>query len=119
MKLRPRRYFMAIIKDKNRGNFQSAVEIFKISLGKCWNALQIFWGEKGKGLSLSGRSPFCRLSQVIEKSRRVCVARINLVPDARELPGVEIAGNEGSLPATRRPSYPDDRPFPHAVQPLK
>jgi len=55
--------------------------------------LEVFWGKKGKGLSLSWGSPFGGLPHIIEKGCRICIPLVQLVPKTRNLSGLKIAVN--------------------------
>jgi len=64
--------------------------------------VQIFWGKKGKGFSLSRYGSFSRMSQVIEKGCGICVFLIDLIPEARELVDIEVTCDESGLPTAGR-----------------
>jgi len=62
-------------------------------LGKSRDPLEILRSEEGERFPLSGsRLPGCP-SKEIEKSGRIRVARLQLVPQARELSGFEVAAD--------------------------
>jgi len=64
-------------------------------------------------------SLFGGLSQVKEKSRRICITGVYLVPQAGKFASLEITCNKGGLPTTGRSGDPDQRMFPHPVQETK
>lgn len=110
---------MIVIKDEGGGNLQVIEKILKISLGECWDILEIFRSEEREGFTKSRRSPLCGLSQVKEKGRRVCITGVYLVPKARNFTGLEIACNESCFPTSGWPRDPDHRLFSHAIQEAK
>src|SRR4030067_2177665 len=111
-----RRHLLIVVENHYTGGFQAAVKLFKITEGECGNPLEVFCRKEGQRFTFLGGRPFGCLPQAIEEGRRIGIALVYLVPQARESSGFEVAAAQGGLPAASRSGYPDQWLLSHAVQ---
>src|SRR6185369_16132721 len=78
----------------------------------------VFRGKEGERLSLMNKLAAGQ-SEVVEEGGYILVTLVNLVPDAGELPGIQVVGNQGGLAASGRSRQPECRALQGLVEPAE
>lgn len=58
-----------------------------------------------------GGEGLAALAEVVEESRQIGIARVDLEPDAGDAAGIEPTGHQGRLARTRRSDHTSGRPL--------
>src|SRR3990170_7919937 len=98
---------MAVVQHQHGGNRKHQGEVLEVPLREHGQAGDAFRGQKRKTFPLP-RGGLCGgQSQVVEKGGEVRIRLIDLVPEARDAPGLDVAADQGRLPAPGRPRDPE------------
>jgi hypothetical protein len=113
---------MAVVQHQEGGNRKQRGEVLEIPPREYREAGHAFRGQQRKALPLPRRGLHGGQPQVVEEGGEVRVSLVDLVPEARETPGFDVAADQGGLPASGRPRDPEHRrlagPVQETVQPL-
>src|SRR5258708_4423488 len=111
--------FLEVVEDQNTFRRQTGEEFPEKAPRKSCEVGQIFGGEERQGLAFARSGPLQGLAEIVEKSGRIGIAAVHLIPDPRDLAVLEIRCDQRRLARTRWSGNPNDGPLAAVVQPLE
>src|SRR6185369_3789819 len=109
---------MEVVIDQQGLRREHGKELLEETPGKGGDIQQVFRGKEGERLSLMNKLAAGQ-SEVVEEGGYILVTLVNLVPDAGELPGIQVVGNQGGLAASGRSRQPECRALQGLVEPAE
>ena len=98
---------MAVVEHQQGGNRKHRGEVLEVPLREHGQAGHAFRGQKRKALPLARGGLRGGQPQVVEEGGEVRIRLIDLVPEAWKAPGLDVAADQGGLPASGRARDPE------------